>query len=541
MERICHDDLIQGSDAWHQFRMIHRGASEAYRMLGIPGPKNRNSLLHEKKTGIAEDVDEWTQKNVFDKGHRLEAMARPIVDEIVGDVLYPVTYSYGKLSASCDGLTMNRRVAFEHKQANVTYVEMVRNGVVPEEHMPQCQQVLLVTGAEKLIFVISDGTRENMEYVWVYPDAEYQARIVAGWDQFERDLEAYVPQESTAPVAAAPVETLPSVFVQVTGKLAVTDNLQKFGEALKTFIDRINTQPKTDDDFAVCESAVKTLSKAEEALDAAESSALAQVACIDEMRMLKATLKDLARSNRLALEKLVKTEKESRKLAIVQKGQQTLAARIALFEEAEYMPQITGDFGGAVKGLKTITSMKNAVDTELARVTIEAVTIREKIRANLAAINAEPEYQSLFADLRSLVLKDADFVALTVQQRIADHKAAIAKREEETRARIQADADAKAKALAATPAPVEPVVFAADAISRSVEAAIQSDNGATMTLGQISTRLGFGVTKDSLASLGFAGRRDKAAMLYRECDFAAICSAIIRHVQVVAGEMRKAA
>ena len=32
---------------------------------------------------------------------------------------------------------------------------------LPEEHMPQCQQVLMVTGAEKLLFVVSDGTPDK--------------------------------------------------------------------------------------------------------------------------------------------------------------------------------------------------------------------------------------------------------------------------------------------------------------------------------------------------------------------------------------------
>jgi hypothetical protein len=53
---------------------------------------------------------------------------------------------------------MDDRRAFEHKQWNEELAASVRAGIVPDEHLPQCQQVLLVTGAEELIFVVSDGT-----------------------------------------------------------------------------------------------------------------------------------------------------------------------------------------------------------------------------------------------------------------------------------------------------------------------------------------------------------------------------------------------
>ena len=59
-------------------------------------------------------------------------------------------------------------------------------GKVPEEHMPQCQQVLMVTGADRLLFTVSDGTRENTHHVWVEPDTDWFDRIRAGWRQFQR-------------------------------------------------------------------------------------------------------------------------------------------------------------------------------------------------------------------------------------------------------------------------------------------------------------------------------------------------------------------
>lgn len=553
MARIVHN-LVQGSDLWHQFRLDHFGASEAAAMLGVSRKVKRNELLHAKKTGIAKEFSDWVQRNILDYGHEVEQMARPIVERMIGMDLYPATYSLGTLSASCDGISIDDTTAFEHKQWNAEYGAIVADGDVPEEHMPQCQQVLLVTGAERLLFVVSDGTEQNFASTWVYPDKAYQDRIMAGWHQFEVDLASFEPAAPVQQTAAAPVESLPSVFVQVSGSLAITDNLAKFGEALRSFIQRTPTKPETDDEFAVCESAIKTLTKAEEALDAAESAALAQVACIDDMRTLKATLKDLARSNRLALEKLVKAEKESRRLAIVTKAQKDLAAFAADLPEAPYMPTPAADFGSAIKGLKTMASIQNAVDTELARVKIEANEIARKIRANLDVINEHPEHRAMFADARALVLKDCDFVALTVKQRIADHVAEIAKREEETRARIQAEEEAKAKAEADRIIEAERAKIRAAESAQAVEAPViaaatvavvqpASSRAAapSLSLGSISKRLGFTVSREFLAAIGFEGTKDRAAYLYHEEDFRMICSAIADHVMSVANETNQKA
>ena len=117
MERMIHN-LVQGSPEWDAFRLEHFGASEAAAMLGLTKKTSRGELLRMKHTGVAKEFSEWFQENVLDKGHRNEAAARPIVESMIGEDLFPATYSYGKLSASCDGLTMDGEIAFEHKQYN---------------------------------------------------------------------------------------------------------------------------------------------------------------------------------------------------------------------------------------------------------------------------------------------------------------------------------------------------------------------------------------------------------------------------------------
>src|SRR5438034_1385072 len=99
-------NLIKDSDECNQYRQEHDGASEAAAMLGLSSKVKRNELLHMKHTGTAKEFGEWAQTNILDYGHEVEALARPIIEEIIGENLYPVTCSDGYPSASCDGLTI---------------------------------------------------------------------------------------------------------------------------------------------------------------------------------------------------------------------------------------------------------------------------------------------------------------------------------------------------------------------------------------------------------------------------------------------------
>ena len=127
--------LTQGSDEWAAFRLMHHGASEAAAMLGLSKKTTRSELLRIKHTGMPKEFSDWVQKNILDCGHEVEAMARPIIENLIGEDLYPVTCSNedegGILSASCDGLTMGYDTAFEHKQWSAELAASVAAGILP--------------------------------------------------------------------------------------------------------------------------------------------------------------------------------------------------------------------------------------------------------------------------------------------------------------------------------------------------------------------------------------------------------------------------
>lgn len=57
------------------------------------------------------------------------------------------------------------------------------------------------------------------------------------------------------------------------------------------------------------------------------------------------------------------------------------------------------------------------------------------------------------------------------------------------------------------------------------------DSPPTLKLGEINARLGFVVSADFLAQLGFVAHQERSARLYHERDWPGICAALARHIQ----------
>jgi len=468
-------NLIQGSDAWHQFRALHFGASEAAAMLGLSKNMTRNQLLRLKKTGIGKEHSVWTQENILDKGHVIEALALPHIQEIVGDELYPVTCSDGELSASCDGLTMGKDIAVEHKQWNAAYAALVAAGEVPPEHMPQCQQVLMVTKAEKLLFVISDGTSERMVHVWVLPDREWFTRLRDGWTQFAKDLAIYVPAEVVEPVEAEPIKGLPTLVVQLRGEVTIS-NLDAYRKAADEFIAGINTDLKTDLDFATAALNAKFCDESEKQLVLVKKQALAQTSTIDDLFRTIDHITAQLSAKRLMLDKLVVSKKQSLKEAVIGKAKAAWAAHVADLQ-LEVAPTIrlnmltAPDLVGAASHKRTLESLHNAVDTELASAKAVADNVARGVRVNLAVYNAiEPDVQFLFADVQAIISQPAEVFLALIQSRIAEHDAKQLARLERERADIRAEEQAKAE----TEARAKLAQEARDAVP-TVEATVQAE------------------------------------------------------------------
>ena len=564
--------VTQGSTQWLDLRRQYDTASECPVMMGASKYQTRADLMRQKATGITPDVDP-RQQALYDRGHATEGASRDILEEKTGEAFYPVTAvdEARKLLASVDGITMDDSTLFEHKLYSQSLAAQVQAGDLDPHYYWQLEQQLLVTGAEKVIFVCSDGTPDNwaqMEYRAVPGRAD---QLIAGWKQFNEDLAAYIPSPADVVVIPKAASSLPIVFdMRVEGKI-VSCNVEQYKPAALAFIAEINTKLTTDQHFADAKADATFCRDSADKLELAIEQALGQMGDINTAINTVREIAAAFDAKGLALEKLVESQTKAIKESHVLRGQAALKAHIDALNTRlgkPYMPTVAADFGTTVKNKRTVESLRNSVDTELARAKIAASEIADRIHANredlkpgLGAIPGD-DWISLFPDFAQVCTKSTeDFRNLRIarveaeRQRREAARSAIraeeqAKAEKDAREKLAAElaeaqrlADEQARQATppAAPAP-EPVRVpvasapvsapAANVVPISRPAA-PADTGGRVKLGDIATSIApLSITADGLAQLGFAHvATEKAAKLYRTADLPRIYAAMVAHIE----------
>jgi len=544
--------LQQGLPEWANHRASHWNASDAPAMLGISPYKTRAALIREVATGVAPEIDDATQLR-FNDGHRYEALARPLAEQILAEDLYPVTGvsdDEPRLSASFDGLTLAEDTAFEHKSLNddlrAAMVDGCTGAELPEHYRVQMEQQCMVSGAEQVLFMASKWDGDSLveeRHCWYRPDPALRARILAGWAQFDADVAAYAPEVAAAPAAVgrAP-DALPALSVQVTG-MVTASNLAEYKAYAMSVLGSINRDLKTDDDFANAEQTVKWCKGVEDRLDATKQQVLGQTADIEAVFRTMDEVSAETRRIRLELDKLVTREKEARRLEIVQAGAAEVREHYdtinATLGEHRIQPaqSLQLDIAAAIKGKKSLASMKDAVDAAAANAKIAGSLQAERVRANVAILAEHPDHASLFADRVQLcATKQPEDLRNLVAARIADYQQREVERLERERERIRQE-EADTMTSAAAPAPVAAVAStpapAAEAPAPALSAVPAADPGRRIRLGDINASIApLTITADGLGTLGFRPVcNERAAKLYAESDLPAICQKLIGVLQ----------
>ena len=239
-----------------------------------------------------------------------------------------------------------------------------------------------------------------------------------------------------------------------------SSNLAEYQNSAIAYIDAINTELKTDQDFADAEANVKFCKQAEDDLKHAKAAAISSTADIDTLMKAADYLQDQVRQKRLTLEKLVKSEKEARRSEI------STSAIVAFrkhcdeldseFKGVKLPELIRGhNFYECMKNKRTVESLQNAINTELATAKIAADQAAKVIRVNLntlAALTAG-EYDHLFKDLTNVISKERDDFEAMVSVRITDERKRIKLAAEDV-AMKQRLADEQAARESATQDPV---------------------------------------------------------------------------------------
>ncbi len=461
-------NLVQGTPDWHAYRASQLNASDAPAMLGESSYKSRDQLLKEKATGFSQEIDSSTQR-LFDQGHEFEAMARPIAEKIIGEDLFPATVSLEinglSLSASLDGWTMDEAIIFEHKTMNKTLEAYFDSSEpIPLEYRIQMEQQLMVSGAEKCLFMASKGAKGTEQYVWYFSDPQLRARIIAGWKQFKIDVANYVPTEADAPKPVAePVAALPSINYQIdfSKGLSIHSNLDVFKIAAQKLVENSKAILVTDQDFENAKARIKQCENAESNIKSLIDRVLGELGDVNTFKSDLESIGGWIKQSRLNQEKQVKTRTSERKAEIINAGKAAVKAHIdavnAKLVRAS-LPNIPVDFDAAVFRKSSFESMQSSVNDAVADFKIEAGRWETHILMNLMSIDViAKDHMFLFPDLQQLLIKDSEAMGAIAKQRIAEHKQKEDERIQAAAKKIadaQIEADRKAKELEQLSKPV---------------------------------------------------------------------------------------
>lgn len=554
--------LRQGSPEWLAHRRTTRNASDAPVMMGAYPGIHRNELIRLMANGLEREHSDYVQKFILDKGHVVETPMRALAEKIIGEDLYPVTgvRDDGYLGASFDGITLDEGVIFEAKQHSNEKRKYIANQIIPPaDYWQVVQQFAVCDSATRCLYLCGDGTETNTAQLWIDRE-QIEAdipKLLAGWAQFDADVAAYVPEETKAVPVAATVVGFGALSLHVEGRI-LASNLDDFKAGAEDFIARLPKPAdlQTDQDFVDAKAAVKACEDAESRIKAAKDAAQAQMADVDAAFRLADTVAQTIRSARLALDKVVKVEEEARKASIVQAAVESVRQKYAsinasMGEHALREPStLTAVIGAAIKGKRTLASIKEAADTAAAQAKIDASQVADRTRGCIAVLGEFEDHSHLFADRVQLcAVKDPDDLRNLARARVAEHQQREAERLEAERERIrQEEAEriererAQQETSSTPPTDVKPCVpNAGESIPIRPDAngradglpsvgGTQSRPGARIKLGDINAAIApLNVSSDGLAQLGFQPvGTERSSKLYLASEFPLICGALAR-------------
>ena len=215
--------------------------------------------------------------------------------------------------------------------------------------------------------------------------------------------------------------SLPALVIQIRGEVA-TSNLPAFKAKAERFIASIKTDLVTDEDFANAEATVKFCEKAEGDLEQAKRAALEQTADIAELMRTIDLISEQLRAKRLTLARTVKDKKELIKASILNQAKLAFQEHVTKLEREISPLRLVfqaRDFAGAMKNKRTLATLQDAVDTELAAGKIAVDAIAAAVRGRLTWYREHANgFEFLFADLQTVIQKPDEDFQMVVRARI---------------------------------------------------------------------------------------------------------------------------
>jgi predicted phage-related endonuclease len=494
-----------GSPEWQELRSMNTwNASEAPIIMGDHPKQSRNELMHAKATMTPKEFERYVQDVVFERGHDTEDRARKILSDRIHDELFRVTVTHQiddfVLLASLDGAVIpDLTIGFEHKQWSMELVAYLEehNEPPPFIYWQLEHQLATVPSMEKILFVVSDGTEKNMVVFEYRAVPGRRARLIAGWKQWREDLKNYVPVFKEAKKVGIKPADLPVPTLEVSGELATQGNIDEFNTLFRQMVESINTDLKTDQDFADADAAVKYLKDLRGRLELSKKMALGKAVPLEEAFKIIDDLDALAQVTAKNLAEQIKARKDNRKQEIANDAiRQVKDANDAAVTEfnpysitwSKVCP-IVFDPYAHMKNLKSFDSMAAKVNAAMTKVKLDIGEARDKVRGNLKLLQESWKgLEFLFRDINDLVVLEPNILKMMIKQRIDEHNAQL--REQETE-RVNKHRQVLIK----------------------LDAVIENSDGQDVTLLRISRKSIAGIDTSMLEEFADEGAKKKTAAL----------------------------
>ena len=227
----------------------------------------------------------------------------------------------------------------------------------------------------------------------------------------------------------------------------VASNIDDVAASVRAEVAKVNTDLKTDEDFATAEQQVKDFKAAEDAIKEARDAALSEAQDVRKLLDTTDEIIALLAQTRLALDKQVKAQKAKVKEEItsrtrdgIHKALAGCDARLqAAMRKVLRIDELDGVLTEATKGKKSLAGLEKGCAEVLANWTALIGKTEAYMQARYAQIPTDRLH--LFADIDDLLTLDSGF-----EDAIAARIAAEDERQAAEKARIEAEAAAKAEA-----------------------------------------------------------------------------------------------
>lgn len=448
-------DLEPGSEEWKAYRREKFNGSEAGAMMGASAAETRGALLRRMATGHDNEVSDFTRDRIFRRGHVIEDQERTAVEFETGLSLEPCIVEAGILSSSLDGFDAdNGGVLWECKQWNQEKAEAVEAGQVPDCDVAQVQQGMMLTGAKRGIYSLSDGDERRLS-IEVEPNPAFQRALLSAWSQFLddiQDLDLSDLSDAPEPAKAETRESLPALVVEASGAIQ-SSNLPEFRERALAVFEAISTELETDEDFVQAKTDVKFCEKVEDQVGNAVEKILEQTGTVREAIDALEAVKETARQKRLELDRTVKSREKAIKAEIIDEARSRIENYrdecAAGLDGLGTFPFDMPNLEAAIKGKRKMETIRDALDQVVADSKLAIAEAARRIRANLDAIEARDDanlVRSLFPDLHQVVDQDPETFRLVLEDRVRKHaenveRARVEKEKAEARRKQRVEAE----------------------------------------------------------------------------------------------------